>query len=91
MTARGLIMAGLALVGVGYLVIQFGALVLEDRVVEHEAGQDAAYDAQTRTWLEHLRTPDSEFDEWCEQAVALTRDPAEADLAQWERELGVTS
>lgn len=91
MTARGLIAAGLALIGLGYLVVQFGALVLEDLAIERAAGQGAGRDAETRAWLEHLRTPDSEFDEWCAQAIALTREPHQDDLDLWERELGATS
>ena len=46
---------GLALIGIGYLLIQFGALVLDDATIRRDTGEDAAYDAETLVWLRSLR------------------------------------
>lgn len=83
----GVLALGLGLIGLGYLIIHFVVLVLEDLDNDHEAAQGPAYDAQTLAWLRRLNQPDSEFDEWCEQAIALTRPPEYGDLKLWEREL----
>ena len=82
---------GVALIAAGYLVIQFGVLVLDDATVQRETHEDAAYYEETVGWVVGLHEPNSEFDTWCEQAIALTRDPADADLSLWERELGASS
>lgn len=55
MTARLLVMAALALIGIGYLLIEFGRYVLDDRWIAREAGETADRDEQTAAWLRDLR------------------------------------
>lgn len=57
MTARFVISAALVLIAAGYLVMQFGVLVLDDASADQEAGQDAGHDADTIEWLRQLREP----------------------------------
>ena len=93
MTARFWISAAIAAVGIAYIAYEFGRLVLDDKAIAREAGEDAAYDADTAAWLGGPAKPSSEFDEWCEQAYACTRESdnlvagSDADLELWENEL----
>lgn len=54
---RAALAIGIALVAIGYLVIYFGALVLDDVAADREAGEDQAHDAETVQWIRDLREP----------------------------------
>lgn len=54
---KGVLAFGIALIGIGYLIIQFGALVLEDLTIARETGEGPERDAETARWLEELKQP----------------------------------